>query len=99
MLKQKLVEEFTSKLSEVLAASPARDVEKNLKASLAALFAKLDLVTREEFDVQAQVLARTREKLVALESRLARLEGVSDPAAVPRAPEITADEDQPLPSS
>jgi BMFP domain-containing protein YqiC len=77
MLKQKLVEEFTAKVSEVLAAGPARDVEKNLKATLTALFAKLDLVTREEFDVQAQVLARTREKLAKKEARLARLEGAA----------------------
>lgn len=80
MLKQKLVEEFTAKVSEVLAASPARDLEKNLRATLTALFAKLDLVTREEFDVQAQVLARTREKLAELEARLARLEGGPSPA-------------------
>lgn len=76
MLKQKLVEEFTAKVSAVLAAGPARDVEKNLKATLAALFAKLDLVTREEFDVQAQVLARTRETLAGLEARVARLEAL-----------------------
>ncbi len=75
MLKQKLVEEVTAKVAEVLAASPARDLEKNLKATLTALFAKLDLVTREEFDVQAQVLARTREKFAELEARVARLEG------------------------
>lgn len=74
MLKQNLIEEITARISAVLAASPARDVEKNLKATLAALFAKLDLVTREEFDVQAQVLARTREQLGALEARLAKLE-------------------------
>lgn len=92
MLKQKLVEEFTSKLSEVLAASPARDVEKNLRASLAALFAKLDLVTREEFDVQAQVLARTRERLAELEARLARLEAEAGPTSAPRAPEITTED-------
>ena len=83
MLKQKLVEEFTAKVSEVLAAGPARDVEKNLKATLTALFAKLDLVTREEFDVQAQVLARTRERLTALEARLARLEGGHAPEVKP----------------
>lgn len=77
MLNQKLIEEFTAKVSEVLAASPARDLEKNIKATLTALFAKLDLVTREEFDVQAQVLARTREKLAELEMRLTRLENPS----------------------
>lgn len=75
MLKQKLLEEVSARISEVMAASPARDVEKNLKASLAGLLARLDLVTREEFDVQSQVLARTREQLQALEARLARLEG------------------------
>jgi BMFP domain-containing protein YqiC len=75
MLKQKLTQEVAAKVSEVLAMSPARDMEKNLKAGLAAWLSRLDLVTREEFDVQAMVLARTREKLQELEARLARLEG------------------------
>ena len=70
MLKQKLAQEVAGKVSEILAFSPAKDVEKNLKASLAAWLSKLDLVTREEFDVQTQVLARTREKLQELEARL-----------------------------
>jgi len=80
MIKQKLVQEVTGKVSEILSFSPAKDVEKNLKASLAAWLSKLDLVTREEFDVQTQVLARTRDKLQALEARLAVLEkaGQSD---------------------
>ena len=75
MLNPKITEEFTARIGEVLAMSPARDVEKNMRASLAAWLSKLDLVSREEFDVQAQVLARTREKLQELEARLARLEG------------------------
>lgn len=75
MFKQKIAAEMASKVSEVLAMTPARDVEKNLKASLAAWLSRLDLVTREEFDVQARVLAHTREKLMELEARLARLEG------------------------
>lgn len=74
MLKQKLAQEVVGKVSEILALSPARDIEKNLKASLTAWLSKLDLVTREEFDVQTQVLARTREKSRELETRLARLE-------------------------
>jgi hypothetical protein len=74
MLANKLLDEINSKVSEVIAASPAKDIEKNLKATLTGLLGKLDLVTREEFDVQAQVLARTREKLTALEERLAKLE-------------------------
>lgn len=50
------------------------DVEKNLRASLNATFAKINLVTREEFDVQAEVLARSRAKLQKLEERVAELE-------------------------
>jgi ubiquinone biosynthesis accessory factor UbiK len=52
-----------------------RDLEQNFKGVLQSQLAKLDLVTREEFDVQAAVLKRTREKLAALEQRLAALEG------------------------
>ncbi len=74
MLKQNLAQEVAGKVTEILAFSPARDIEKNLKASLTAWLSKLDLVSREEFDVQSQVLARTREKLNELEVRLARLE-------------------------
>ncbi len=50
------------------------DIEKNLRASLTATFAKLNLVTREEFEVQSAVLARTRAKLKALEEKVAALE-------------------------
>jgi ubiquinone biosynthesis accessory factor UbiK len=52
-----------------------RDLEQNFKGVLQGRLARLDLVTREEFDVQAAVLKRTREKLAALEKRLASLEG------------------------
>jgi BMFP domain-containing protein YqiC len=74
MIDPKLLEEFGAKMSALLANSPAKDIEKNAKAMLGGLFSKLDLVTREEFDVQAQVLARTREKLQALEARVEALE-------------------------
>ena len=74
MLNAKFIEEISSRLSAAANSSPAKDLEKNMRALLAQGFAKLDLVTREEFDVQAQVLARTREKLSALEARVAELE-------------------------
>jgi BMFP domain-containing protein YqiC len=74
MVRKELLDEIGSRVGEVLAASPAKDLEKNLKALLASVFARLDLVTREEFDVQREVLARTREKLEALERRVAALE-------------------------
>ena len=74
MLDPKVFEEFSGRLASLLAASPAADIEKNVKAMIGAFFSKLDLVTREEFDVQAQVLARTRDKLKDLEARIAALE-------------------------
>ncbi len=74
MAGPRFVDELNARVSELLAASPARDLEKNLRALFTASLARLDLVTREEFDVQAKVLARTREKLAALEERVASLE-------------------------
>jgi ubiquinone biosynthesis accessory factor UbiK len=74
MANPRFIDEINARLSEVLARSPAKDVEKNVRAGLSTLFTRLDLVTREEFDVQAKVLERTREKLTAMEGRLAELE-------------------------
>ena len=74
MLDPKLFEDFSARLSAIVAASPVADIEKNARALLATFFTKLDLVSREEFDIQAQVLLRTREKMKALEERVARLE-------------------------
>ncbi len=66
--------ELQDRIQQVLQQSPAKDLEKNMKAMLNQGFAKLDLLTREEFEVQAEVLARTRTKLEALETRVAELE-------------------------
>ncbi|PKO35526.1 MAG: phosphoheptose isomerase [Betaproteobacteria bacterium HGW-Betaproteobacteria-7] len=74
MLDPKFLEEIGAKMSALLANSPVKDIEKNTKALVSGAFAKLDLVTREEFDVQAQVLARTRDKLKDLEARVEALE-------------------------
>ena len=81
MLNQKIFEEIGAKINETIAASPVKDIEKNIKAMMASTFSRLDLVTREEFDVQQEVLVRTREKLVQLEERLSRLESASVPVA------------------
>lgn len=66
--------ELQTKISEVLQQSPAKDIEKNIKAMLNQGFSKLDLLTREEFDIQSEVLQRTRARLEALEARVAELE-------------------------
>mgnify|MGYP001769188422 CR=1 FL=1 len=74
MFDPKALEDIGNKISALIAASPAKDVEKNVRAMMGSVFTKMDLVTREEFDIQAQVLARTREKLQALEARVEALE-------------------------
>ncbi len=74
MFNSKLLDEVSARLNDLAASGPARDFEKNARALLAQAFARLDLVTREEFDVQAQLLARAQEKLAALEARVAELE-------------------------
>ena len=74
MLNAKIFEDISAKLSAMANSSPAKDIEKNVKAMMAQGFSKLDLVTREEFDIQAQVLAKTRTKLESLEAQVAALE-------------------------
>jgi len=74
MPNQQRFEELSSKLNQLFAQTPARDLEKNLRSLLTGLLGKLDLVTREEFDIQSAVLQRTREKLERLEAKVAELE-------------------------
>jgi BMFP domain-containing protein YqiC len=66
--------DLQGKLNQVIENSPAKDLERNVKAMMTQGFSKLDLVTREEFDIQAQVLTKTRAKLDALELRVVELE-------------------------
>jgi BMFP domain-containing protein YqiC len=74
MSQTRILDDLSARISEFLAASPAKDVEKNLQALLSAAFAKLDLATRAELDIQAKVLSRAREKLSELEARVVELE-------------------------
>ena len=70
----RIFEEIGAKLSELAANSPAKDIERNVKAMVGTAFGKLDLVTREEFELQREMLAHARLRLEALEERVARLE-------------------------
>lgn len=74
MSKAQFIADLNARMSEILASSPAREIEKNLHSMLNGAFSRLNLVTREEFDIQAKVLARTREKLAAVEAKLAEME-------------------------
>jgi BMFP domain-containing protein YqiC len=73
-MNEKLLSDLSARLAAFAAGNPAKDLEKNFRGMLSSTFAKLDLVTREEYDVQMRVLARAREKLAALEARVAELE-------------------------
>jgi BMFP domain-containing protein YqiC len=79
-MNEKLLSELSARLAAMASANPARDLEKNVRGMLSSAFTRMDLVSREEYDVQVQVLARAREKLAALEARVAELE------ARPRSP-------------
>jgi len=68
------LDQIAGKLSEMAANSPAKDIEKNVKAIATSAFSRMDLVTREEFDIQAEMLVRAREQLSALEKRVSELE-------------------------
>lgn len=78
-MNEKFFSELSARLAELAASNPAKDLERNFKALLSGAFGRLDLVSREEYDVQAQVLARTREKLAALEARVAEIEARTRP--------------------
>ena len=81
-----IIDELTGRMRELFAKSPAADLEKNVRSLIASYLTRLDLVTREEFDVQRQVLLRTREKLERLERQVAELErtGTPDKSNPPR---------------
>ena len=78
MAEPRILDEFGARISEALRNSPAQDLEKNLRALAAAFFERFEGVTREDFDAQRRVLARTQSQLAELESRLAELERRAD---------------------
>jgi BMFP domain-containing protein YqiC len=74
MLNTEKLDEISLRIKEMVNHSPLGDVEKNINALLKSAFSKMDLISREEFDVQTEVLANTRQKLVALEAMIKDLE-------------------------
>ena len=78
MADTRLLDEIDRRMKEIFARSPAADLEKNLRALLQSALGRLDLVTREEYDVQREVLARTRARLEELEAKVAQLEGKAE---------------------
>lgn len=74
MLNSQKLNDLSNKINDIVKSSPLADMEKNIHALLRGVFTKMELVSREEFDVQAEVLRNTRKKLEALEVKLAELE-------------------------
>jgi len=74
MLNRDTLDDLARRIGRVIESSPARDIEKNIKTLLQSGLQRLDWVAREEFEIQAQVLRRSREKLDALEARVLELE-------------------------
>jgi BMFP domain-containing protein YqiC len=74
MIKPKFFEDMQARVNQAMESSPAKDIEKNVKSMMTQGFQKMDLVTREEFDIQMQILAKTRAKVDLLEAQLAALE-------------------------
>jgi BMFP domain-containing protein YqiC len=75
VIDPKMFEELRSRIDEAFRNSPAQDIERNLRALLSSWFARLDLVLREDFEVQRKLLERAQAKLLELEGRIAELEG------------------------
>ena len=74
MLNSRFIDEISSKINDMIKSSPFADIEHNVNALIKGAFTKMELISREEFDVQTEVLRNTREKLVNLEAKLEALE-------------------------
>ena len=90
MREKPLFEELSERINEALRNSPAQDIEKNLRALLAGWFDRMDLVMREDFEVQKKLLEAAQTKLAELEARLDQLErGGGKPGAVRRSHSVS----------
>ena len=100
MLNKKLFDDISSKISDTIANSPIKDVEQNIKSILTSTLSRLNLVTREEFEIQQQVLLKTREKLAELEAQVTALAGKlsEQPAQIKDHTSASADTDQNQPA-
>ena len=74
MINKQLINDLSNKIKEILKDSPLSEADKNIHALIQGMFTKMELISREEFDVQAEVLRNTRAKLVQLEAKLSELE-------------------------
>jgi BMFP domain-containing protein YqiC len=74
MQKNPWFEDFQKNVAELIARSPAADIERNVKAFMSQAFTRMDLITREEFDIQAALLVKAQAQIENLETQLQSLE-------------------------
>jgi len=74
MVDKKIIQDISQKIKNIVSDSPISGLEENINALLKGMFTKMDLITREEFDVQTGVLKKTREKLESIEKKLTEIE-------------------------
>lgn len=74
MFSSQQINDLSSKINDIIKKSPLQDVENNINALIRGVFTKMELVSREEFDVQAEMLRNAREQLVNLELKISTLE-------------------------
>ncbi len=74
MIAQKIIDQINEQFNGIVKNNPLTDIEANFKTILLSVLEKLDLVTRDEFDIQQQVLIKTREKVEQLEQKIKQLE-------------------------
>jgi len=82
MFDPKKAEELKAYLNAMLEKSPLADIEKNIRTLPASFFSKLDLISREEYEIQAEMLRHVQESLAQLEKRVSRLEGAQEASPV-----------------
>ncbi len=74
MEKKNIFEDLQSRINQVIDSSPVKDIEKNVRALITQALSRLDIVTREEFDLQAMTINQLREQISLLQTHLTKLE-------------------------
>ncbi len=73
-MSKKILDDLQAKLGQIMASSPAKDIERNIRATLTQAISRLDVVTTEEYEIQKLIIIQMQNKILSLETRLAELE-------------------------
>ena len=73
-MSKKLLDDLQAKLGQLMSTSPAKDIERNIRAVLTQAVSRLDVVTEEEYEVQKLLISRLGNKILSLEARISELE-------------------------